>query len=144
MSKNTFLPEDLSGNIYIQASALQKCAKHLPPTFGGMIAMQSGRCPNMSKIVAVRRARIFIYDALLAVISRRPIGFKDCLLIWLVSCCFVQCVSISDYRIALKCAYFAENIPFKCPFLQKSPSLSDFSQEIFVYMQKKQYLCRRI
>ena len=67
MSKNTFLPEDLSGNmvsqnnkrmlaynqysakVYIQASALQKCAKHLPPTFGGMIAMQSGRCPNMSK-----------------------------------------------------------------------------------------------
>ena len=39
MSKITFLPEDLSGNIYIQASALQKCAKHLPPpTFGGMIA----------------------------------------------------------------------------------------------------------
>lgn len=60
MSKNTFLPEDLSGNIYIQASALQKCAKHLPPTFGGMIAMQSGRCPNMSKIVAGRRARFFM------------------------------------------------------------------------------------
>ena len=30
----------------------------------------------MSKIVAGRRARIFIYDALLAVISHRPVGFK--------------------------------------------------------------------
>ncbi len=32
----------------------------------------------------------------------------------------------------------------KCLFFIKSPSLSDFSQEIFVYMQKKLYLCRRI
>ena len=36
--------------IFRHLIALQKCAKQLPFTFGGMIALQSGRCPNMSKI----------------------------------------------------------------------------------------------
>ena len=58
----------------------------------------------------------------------------------LVSCFVIASIyiSISDYLIALKRCIFCQEHPLlSARFLQKSPSLSDFSQEIFVYMQKK-------